>query len=71
MAYELWTNVSTAERRLAFAAYQAALDREDQASSVFAERATKGGGFLGEIWRAGPRVAPMAWGAVTSARELR
>jgi hypothetical protein len=37
-AYERWLNVSVAERSLAFAVYRAALDREQQASSVYADR---------------------------------
>ena len=37
-AYERWLTVSVAERTLAFAAYRAALDREQQASSVYADR---------------------------------
>lgn len=37
-AYERWLSVTVAERGLAFAAYRAALDREQQASSVYAER---------------------------------
>jgi hypothetical protein len=38
VAYKHWSNVPTAERGLAFAAYQAALDREERASSAYAER---------------------------------
>jgi hypothetical protein len=37
-AYERWSNVTLDERNVAFAAYRAALDREEQASSVYAER---------------------------------
>src|SRR3954451_25012155 len=37
-AYERWLTVAVAERSLAFAAYRAALDREQQASSVYADR---------------------------------
>jgi cation transport regulator ChaC len=37
-AYERWSNVPLDERNIAFAAYRAALDREEQASSVYAER---------------------------------
>ena len=36
-AYERWSSVRLAERELAFAAYRAALDREDRASAVYAE----------------------------------
>jgi hypothetical protein len=35
-AYEHWSSVRVAERELAFAAYRAALDREDRASAVYA-----------------------------------
>ena len=35
-AYETWTSAPVTERRLAFAAYRAALDREDQAASRYA-----------------------------------
>jgi len=37
-AYQRWLSVPVAERDLAFAAYQAALDREEQASAVYARR---------------------------------
>jgi hypothetical protein len=37
-AYECWSNVALDERNVAFAAYRAALDREEQASAVYAER---------------------------------
>jgi hypothetical protein len=37
-AYDLWTSASPASRDLAFAAYRAALDREQQACLVFAKR---------------------------------
>jgi hypothetical protein len=37
-AYERWSSVPFRERDLAFAAYQAALDREEQASAVYADR---------------------------------
>ena len=37
-AYERWSSVRVAERRLAFAAYQAALDWEEQASAVYEDR---------------------------------
>ena len=36
-AYERWSSVRVAERKLAFAAYRAALDREDRASAVYAD----------------------------------
>jgi hypothetical protein len=36
-AYERWSSVRLAERELAFAAYRAALDREDRASAVYAD----------------------------------
>ncbi len=36
-AYERWSSVGVAERGLAFAAYRAALDREDWASAVYAD----------------------------------
>jgi hypothetical protein len=36
-AYERWSSVRVAERELAFAAYRAALDREDRASAVYAD----------------------------------
>jgi Fe-S cluster assembly scaffold protein SufB len=34
-AYERWGRCEPAERRLAFASYRAALDREDQAARVY------------------------------------
>jgi hypothetical protein len=37
-AYERWSRVSAPERRLAFAAYRASLDCEQQASCVYAAR---------------------------------
>jgi len=36
-AYERWLSVPIEERNLAFAAYRAALDREEQASAVYAK----------------------------------
>jgi hypothetical protein len=36
-AYERWSSVRLVERELAFAAYRAALDREDRASAVYAD----------------------------------
>jgi hypothetical protein len=36
-AYERWSSVRVAERKLAFAAYRAALDREDRASAAYAD----------------------------------
>jgi hypothetical protein len=36
-AYQRWLSVPVGERDLAFAAYRAALDREEQASAVYAE----------------------------------
>jgi hypothetical protein len=41
-AYECWLSAPIEERDLAFAAYRAALDREEQASAVYAKH-------LGEI----------------------
>ncbi len=37
-AYERWLHALAPERDLAFAAYRAALDREEQASAVYADR---------------------------------
>ena len=37
-AYDRWSIASPDERSLAFVAYSAALDREEQASAVYAER---------------------------------
>jgi hypothetical protein len=37
-SYERWSNAPAEEREPAFSAYRAALDREEQASVVFAER---------------------------------
>jgi hypothetical protein len=37
-AYERWLSVPIEERDLAFAAYRAALDREEQASAVYAKQ---------------------------------
>ncbi len=39
--WERWSTVPVAERELAFAAYRAALDREEQASVVYADRLTR------------------------------
>jgi hypothetical protein len=36
-AYERWLSVPIEQRNLAFAAYRAALDREEQASAVYAK----------------------------------
>jgi hypothetical protein len=36
-AYQRWLSVPVEERDLAFAAYRAALDREEQASAVYAK----------------------------------
>jgi len=36
-AYERWLSVPIEERNLAFAAYRASLDREEQASAVYAK----------------------------------
>jgi hypothetical protein len=38
VAYEHWSSVRTAERASAYAAYRAALDWEEQASAVYADR---------------------------------
>lgn len=40
-AYERWECASAADARLAFAAYWAAVDREERASNVYAGLATK------------------------------
>jgi hypothetical protein len=40
-AYDLWASGSAEDRTLAFAAYRAALDREQQASSVYAARCNR------------------------------
>lgn len=40
-SYERWSSVPSDERRLAFAAYRAALDREELASSVYADRTSR------------------------------
>jgi hypothetical protein len=37
-AYERWSSMRSAEREMAFAAYGAALDWEEQASAVYADR---------------------------------
>jgi hypothetical protein len=37
-AYEHWSSVRVAERKLAFATYEAALDWEEQASAIYADR---------------------------------
>jgi hypothetical protein len=37
-AYEQWSSVPVAERKLAFAVYRAALDLEEHASAVYADR---------------------------------
>jgi hypothetical protein len=38
VAYEHWSSVRVAERKLAFATYEAALDWEEQASAIYADR---------------------------------
>lgn len=40
-AYERWTGSERAERRLAFATYRAALDREEKAATVYQVAATE------------------------------
>ena len=40
-AYQQWMNSKRRQRGLAFAAYRAALDREEYASRVYSERALK------------------------------
>jgi hypothetical protein len=37
-AYERWSSVRVAERKMAFAAYGAALDWEERASAIYADR---------------------------------
>ncbi len=58
-AYQRWSSGSAADRDLAFAAYRAALDREQQASSIYADRSRRverelaaRPGFLRRLWRA-------------------
>jgi hypothetical protein len=41
-AYDQWSSVPVAERKLAFAVYRAALDLEEHASIVYADRAALG-----------------------------
>lgn len=40
-AYERWSSEANRDRRLAFAAYRAALDREQQACSVYESRCNR------------------------------
>ena len=40
-AYERWSSVRVAERKLAYAAYGAALDFEERASAVYADRVSQ------------------------------
>jgi hypothetical protein len=61
-AYELWESGSSGDREIAFAAYRAALDREQQASLVYAERCDR-------VARDASRVGPLRrlWQAVGAA----
>lgn len=45
-AYEWWTVASTPDARSAFAAYRAAVDREERAADVYADRMTRLGALL-------------------------
>jgi hypothetical protein len=56
-AYERWSSVRVAERRLAFAAYQAALDWEEQASAIYADRLNQVVRELPSAPRSQPRLA--------------
>jgi hypothetical protein len=68
-AYERWSSGSDPERGLAFAAYRAALDREQQASFVYADRSrrverelTSKPGLLRRLWQSGgarPAIRPI------------
>jgi hypothetical protein len=64
-AYDRWSSGSADERSLAFAAYGAALDREQLASFVYAERAERvarllksNRGPLRRLWRSVRRPSP-------------
>jgi hypothetical protein len=54
-AYEQWSTVRVAERELAFATYQAALDWEEQASRVYADRVSGVGRALADARQSAPR----------------
>lgn len=45
-AYELWRDAQQRERRLAYAAYRAALDREEHSALMFDELVIRMGGRL-------------------------
>ena len=66
-AYERWLHESARDRRLAFAAYRAALDREQQACSVYESRCdriarelTSGRGRIARLRRRRRRPRPAA-----------
>jgi hypothetical protein len=54
-AYDEWAAVAVADRDLAFAAYQAAVDREQQASAVYSDYLDK---VQREIGRSNPPEPP-------------
>jgi hypothetical protein len=56
-AYERWSSVRVAERKLAFASYQAALDWEERASVVYADRVDQ---VVRELPDASPREMQLA-----------
>jgi hypothetical protein len=56
-AYERWSSVRVAERRLAFASYQAALDWEEQASAIYADRVNQVARELPSAPQPPPRLA--------------
>jgi hypothetical protein len=67
-AYNRWSSEADRDRRLAFAAYRAALDREQQACSVYKSRCdrltrelTPGRGPIGRLLRRRLQPRPAAW----------
>jgi hypothetical protein len=65
-AYERWLSVPVAERELAFAAYGAALDREEQASAVYADHVDRiARGLAAPKKRRWLGLAPEAWSAAS------
>jgi hypothetical protein len=59
-AYDLWASSSADHRDLACAAYRAALDREQQASSVYADRCNRVE-LASKLYRLRPSSLSRAW----------
>jgi hypothetical protein len=65
-AYERWSSVRVAERERAFAAYKAALDREELASAVYADRLHQVARVIGREQPGPPSSAPIATKALSN-----